>query len=302
MNLSGINMNLFLVLHAVIKERSATRAARRLNLTQSAISNALARLRVLLNDPLVVRSGRGLVPTPRATELLPLLDSAIAHLQVALSQQTGTDPAQVTRLFTLACSDAQVLDVCKIVEVLSRRMPHASLRVVSPDYLLATNGLETGEVDAAMATRRAAKGLRWAALYRVDGVLIVRQGHPRVPRRISGELFNSLQHVDVMNTSGQSGLTRNLYEGLLRKNGLSRRISLTVPTFAAAAIAVARTDYVAGIPRRVAAALSEYLPLKIVELPFQGFTADVALIWHARTHVDPVARHFRETVISALRR
>jgi len=105
-----------------------------------------------------------------------------------------------------------------------------------------------------------------------------------------------------MNTSGQSGLTRSLYEGFLRKNGLSRRISLTVPTFAAASIAVARTDYVAGIPRRVAAALSEYLPLRIVELPFRGFTADVALIWHARTHVDSTARHFRETVISALRR
>ena len=86
----------------------------------------------------------------------------------------------------------------------------------------------------------------------------------------------------------------------MKKNGLSRRVILTVPTFTATALAVARTDYAAGVPRRVAEALPEYLPLKIVELPFHGFNADVALIWHSRTHADPTARHFRETVIAAL--
>ena len=86
MNLSGMDMNLFLVLHAVLKEKSATRAAKRLNLSQSAVSNALARLRAALNDPLVVRSGRGLAPTPRAISLFPHLDSAIAHLQSAANQ------------------------------------------------------------------------------------------------------------------------------------------------------------------------------------------------------------------------
>ena len=302
MNLSGFDINLFLVLHSVLKERSATRAAKRLNVTQSAVSNSLTRLRALLNDPLVVRSGRGLIPTPRANELLPFLDSAIAQLQSVLDQQPGADPAQITRCFTLACSDgSQIHDVPRIVEVLSHRMPRASLRVVSMDYLVASDGLKTGEVDAMMATRRAAKGLYWEDLYREEGVLIVRRNHPRVSRRISREIFNSMQHIDVMITSGQSGHTRKLYEAILKKNGLTRRVILTVPTFTAAALAVARTDYAAGVPRRVAEALSEYLPLKIVKLPFHGFNADVALIWHSRTHADPTARYFRETVIAALR-
>ena len=302
-NLSGIDLNLFLVLHAVLKEKSATRAAKRLNLTQSAVSNALARLRSSLNDPLVVRSGKGLVPTPRATELLPVLDSAISRLQAALSQQSGNDPAQVTRCFTLACSDAsQVHDVCEIVRALSCRMPRASLRVVSIDYLLGSNGLESGEVDAMMTTRRAARGLHWAELYHEDGVLIVRGNHPHVLKRNPREIFNSLQHIDVLTTSGQGGHTRKLYDAYLKKNGLNRCVVLTVPTFTAAAMAVARTDFAAAVPRRVAQTLSEYLPLKIVDLPFRGFEVDVALIWHNRTHNDPAAQHFRKTVISTLRR
>ena len=302
MNLSGIDMNLFLVLHAVLKEKSATRAAKQLNLTQSAVSNALSRLRAALNDPLVVRSGRGLVPTPRALELLPSLDSAIEHLQIALSQQRGSEPADVTRCFTLACADGfQICDVPKLVEALSRRMPRASLRVVSLDYLYANNGFETGEVDALLATKQAANGLHWTELYHDDGVLIARRGHPQVGQKISRELFNSLQHVEVMMTSGQMGDRRKRYEVFLKKNHLSRRVIVTVPSFAAAAIVVAQTDFVAGIPRRVATAFSKYLPLKSIELPFKGFTADIALIWHPRTQADQGARHFRETLIGTLR-
>jgi len=301
MNLAGIDMNLFLVLHSVIKERSATRAAKLLNVTQSAVSNSLTRLRSLFNDPLVVRSGRGLVPTPRAIELYPLVESAIAQLQSVLNQQSGADPAQLSRCFTLACSDvSQAHDVCKIFEVLSHRMPRAGLRIVSMDYLVASNGLESGEVDAMMAPKQATRGLCWTELYRENGVLIVRRNHPCVSKRVSGELFNSLEHIDVMITSSYSGHTRKLYEAFLKRTRLTPRVMVTVPAFTAAALAVARTDYAACVPRRVAEALSEYLPLKIVELPFHGFAVDIALIWHFRTDSDPAARHFREAIIAAL--
>src|SRR4029453_4321985 len=245
--------------------------------------------------------GRGIGPTPRAIELYPLVESAIAQLQSALNQRSGADPTQVRRCFTLACSDvSQVHDVCKIVEVLSHRMPRAGLRIVSMDYVVASNGMESGEVDAVMAPRQATRGLCWAELYREKGILIVRRNHPRVSKRISRELFNSLDHIDVMITSGYSGHTRKLYEAFLKRSGLTPHVMLTVPAFTAAALAVARTDYAACVPQRVAEALSEYLPLKIVELPFHGFNVDIALIWHFRTDSDPAARHFREAIIAAL--
>ncbi len=104
MNLSSVDLNLFLVLHAVLEERSATRAAARLNVTQSAISNALSRLSRLLGDPLVVRQGRGLVPTPRAEELHPLLREATESLSLALDRR-GFVAAETTRTFTISLSD-----------------------------------------------------------------------------------------------------------------------------------------------------------------------------------------------------
>src|SRR5581483_10445513 len=128
-NLSAIDLNLFLVLHAVLEERSATRAAARLHVTQSAVSNALARLRQLLGDPLVVRHGRGLVPTPRAEQLAPLL-------------------RDVADRFTMALADShQATEASRIAQAFTRRLPQAKLRVVSADYLAATNGLSSGDID-----------------------------------------------------------------------------------------------------------------------------------------------------------
>lgn len=302
MNISGMDLNLFQVLHAVLKEKSATRAARRLNVTQSAVSNALTRLRRLLNDPLVVRNGRGLIPTPHAIELYPLVESAMAQLQSALDQQHDADPARVTRRFTLACSDSsQVHDVCKVVEALSHRMPRASLRVASMGYVIACDGLETGEVDALLGSRQSAKGFHWTKLYQDDAVLVVRQNTLSLPKRISREIFDTLQHIDTTITTGQGTYMQKPYLPFLNTNRPDRRVVLTVPTFTAAAIVVARTNYAATIPRRVATALREYLPLKIIEIPFQESKLEVVLIWHARTHADPAARHFRETIIAALR-
>lgn len=302
MNLSGIDLNLFRVLHAVLKEKSATRAARSLNLTQSAVSNALVRLRTLLDDPVVVRNGRGMLPTPRATELFPLVESAMSQLQSALDRQSPVDPAQVTRCFTLGCSDSsQTHDVCRIVQALACRMPRASLRVVSQEHLIASNGLETGEVDAMLGMRRAARGLHSVPLYQDDAVLIVRRDRGRFPKRLSRKALGSLQHIDTMIAMDPSGRTRKPYPPFVARDGLTRRVVLTVPSFTAAALVVARTDYAAVVPRRVATALSDCLPLKIFEFPFQGFTPDVALIWHSRTDKDRAARHFRETIINALR-
>src|SRR6516225_2601319 len=105
MNLSSVDVNLFVVLHMVLEERSATRAAKRLHVTQSAVSNAIARLRTVIGDPLVVRSGRGLTPTPRAEELAPFIALAVVQLQLAIDRGAAFVPAASTRRFTIALAD-----------------------------------------------------------------------------------------------------------------------------------------------------------------------------------------------------
>src|SRR4029077_6587939 len=129
-NLSAVDLNLFLVLHAVLEERSATRAAARLHVTQSAVSNALARLRHLLGDPLVVRRGRGLVPTPRADELAPLLREVASRLALALDRR-AFGPEESTRTFTISLADNyQACEVPRIARAFAARLPRAVLRVV----------------------------------------------------------------------------------------------------------------------------------------------------------------------------
>src|SRR4051812_3872443 len=102
-NLASVDLNLLLVLHTVLNERSATAAAKRLSVSQSAVSNSLARLRELLGDPLVVRHGRGLTPTPHAQRLAPALAAAVAHLEEVVGGQRDFHPVETNRRFTLAC-------------------------------------------------------------------------------------------------------------------------------------------------------------------------------------------------------
>jgi DNA-binding transcriptional LysR family regulator len=304
MNLSAIDLNLFLVLHAVLETGSATGAARQLHVTQSAVSNALARLREVLGDPLLVRSGRGLVPTPRCEELRPLISSAVAQLQAAVDSQRF-DPRESTRRFTLGCGDNQNLyDVPLLVEAFSQRMPRAFLRVVSVDYVIAHNGMATGDVDACLGPRQVAaqEGYFAEDLYLEEVAVLVRKDHPRLRGTVlTHEDFNASQHVDMLISLGRPGVGHRFFDGYMKEQGLTWRPVLAVSQFIAAAMAAARTDYVAGLPRRAAEALCAMLPVKLMELTPRPPPMNMALIWHARTHADPGSRCFRELVIDTLR-
>lgn len=302
-NISAIDLNLLLVLHVVLEERSVTRAARRLHVTPPAISNSLARLRALLDDALLVRSGRGLVPTPRAIELGPALARAVAELERVV-QGGESDPASSTRELTIAMADAdQVASLPRIASAFATRLPRASLRVVSVDTLVSSGGLEGGEIDAAIGPREVAQGpqLHSAPLYDEEAVLVVRRDHPTVRRKLTREAFGALRHVDVHLALGRGGVGHRSAEDFFARLGLTRDIAVTVPTFTAAAMVVASSDHVSGMPRRIAEALAPLAPLTIVSSPLPPMLVQMNLVWHERTHHDTVARLFRETVIDALR-
>jgi DNA-binding transcriptional LysR family regulator len=302
MNLATIDLNLLLVLTTVLEEKSATRAAQRLHVTQSAVSNSLARLRDLLKDPLVVRSRYGLAPTPRAKELAPSIAAAMAQLQSALATAPVEDPVQCARQFTFACADnQQIHDVPRIAEAMATQMPQARLRVVSPDYLEANDGLSRGLVDAAIAPRRAQPGVFCAQLYTETGVVIARRDHPLVRRTVTRELFNSLGHIDTHIALGQPEQGHATCEQFFRRHRLVRHVALVVPSFTAAAMVAARTDYIACVPKRVALALAEHSSLRVLDMPARGLEITLYLCWHTRTHADAMARYFRELIITALR-
>ncbi|WP_426748878.1 LysR family transcriptional regulator [Myxococcus faecalis] len=304
MNLSAIDLNLFLVLHAVLETGSATDAAKQLHVTQSAVSNALARLREMLGDPLFVRSGRGLVPTPRCEELRPLVVNAVAQLQVAVDGQRFV-PAESTRTFTLSCGDNQdVCDVPRVVEAFARKLPRARLRVVSIDFLMASDGLTTGEVDAALAPQMVATrdGYFCEDLYLEEVAFLVRKEHPRLRgSTLTKEEFNASRHIGMVIAQGRPGIGHRYFQEFCKEHGLEFNPALSVSHFIAAGMAVTRTDYVAGMPGRTADALCAMLPVKRLRLAISTPPMPMSLIWHERTHTDPGARYFRQLMVEVLK-
>jgi DNA-binding transcriptional LysR family regulator len=299
-NLSALDLNLLVVLRAVLLERSVSRAAKRLHVTSPAVSNALARLRSALGDPLFVRNGRGIAATPRALELAPLLEQTLGALETSLSG-TDSDPARCTRELTIALSDADLISsLTPLARAFARRLPSARLRVVTLDTFTALGGLPGEGVDLAIAPALDEPEIHRQFLYEESAVLIARRGHPRVKRVLSAEAFNREAHVDIHLLLGRAGAGNRAVEHALRSAGLVRRIGATVPTFAAAASVVASTDLISGMPLRAAKIFSRALPIRIVQGPMPPFSFRMYLCWHERTHSDPAVTAFRSAVVEAL--
>lgn len=276
------------------------RAARQLHVTPSAISNALARLRSELGDPLVIRSGRGVVPTTRAARLAPSLKRALSELERAV-QPDAFDPATTNRQFTLAIADAgQLSRLPLLTKSLANEMPRSQLRVVGIDTYLASGGITGAEVDVGIVGgAEKAPGIHSAALYKEDSVLVARKGHPRVSPQITKAQLGQLQHVEVQVAPGRG--YRELARSYARLN-IKREVAVVVPSFIAAAAVVAQTDFVGTLPASLVDVLGERLGLRVVTAPAPRITIDIKLVWHDRTDDDPAMRAFREVVIRAMGR
>jgi DNA-binding transcriptional LysR family regulator len=307
-NLAAVDLNRLLVLHAVLSERSVTRAAAILNVTPSAISNALARLRTTFDDALLVRSGRSLVLTPRAAALAPQLADAVAAMARVVEGQASFDPARSTRSFTLACSDAeQISEVPRIAAGFALKLPKATLRVMSVDQLESKGGLASADIDVAIApasgpvpANSPLRDVYASDLYEEEAVLVVRRSHPQVRRRMSKDQFNTLRHIDILLALGGPGIGHDIVEEFLASHGLHRDIAVSVPSFAAAAAIAAQTNWVAGMPRRMAAAFLRQMPLASVAMPVPAVRFRIQLVWHERTHKDAGAQFFRALILAAV--
>ena len=296
MSLAALDLNLLLVLDSVLAERSVGRAARRLHVTPSAVSNALARLRVALDDPLLVRSGRGVVPTPRAVALAPAIARALGDLDRAIHGHTF-DPVTTDRELTLAMADVvQLVKLPGIVSALAVAMPRSRLRVLSIDGLFAAGGLAGTEVDVVLGAGEKGTGVRARPLYQEKIVLVARAGHPVLGKRLTKARLGALRHVDVHVAPGRGN--ERLAAGYAAR-GITRDVALVVPTFTAAAAVVARTELVASLPSSLVDVLGARLALRKIETPLPPLASTINLLWHERTDRDPTLAAFRELLAKA---
>lgn len=303
MNLSQLDLNLLLVLDAVLQHGSVAVAAQQLHVTPPAVSNGLARLRTALDDPLFVRRGRGLVATPRALRLQPELQKALAALKSALGEERF-EPRSSTRTFTVAMADGDQLALLpEIARAFMRALPRARLSAISIDALIASGGLAGPLAELAIAPKLPDPELRWLPLYETDAVVVARKGHPELPARklIAPELFRRLRHVDTHLALGKPGVGHKGAEDAFARAGLTRDVAVAVPTFSAAGLVVARTDLIAALPRRVAEALCGMLPLRVLELRGAPHIP-LGLTWHERVHEDPGSAFVRALIAKAVGR
>jgi DNA-binding transcriptional LysR family regulator len=298
-SIGTLDLNLLVVLDSVLSERSVARAARRLHVTPSAVSNALARLRVELGDPLIARSGRGIVPTPRAAELAPALARALRDLDQAVHGE-AYDPLTTTRRFTLAVADAgQVVRLPLIAKRMAVEMPLARLRVVGIDSLVSLGGLAGTEVDVALGAGEHGTGVRTEPLFVERIALIARRAHPTADKRLTKAALATLRHVAIEMAPGKG--FRDLAAVAFAKAGVPREVVMTVPSFTAATAVVAGTDLVACVPVSLLDVLGPRLGLRSIGGAVPSYTVTMSLSWHERTHVDPAMVGFRELVRRSLR-
>jgi DNA-binding transcriptional LysR family regulator len=295
---SAPDLNLLMVLDAVLCESSVAKAADRLHVTPSAVSNALARLRVLMGDPLVTKKGRGIVPTPRALELAPKLAKSLRELHDFI-HAASFNAAITTRRFTIALSDVgQIVLLPRIAQLFTKEMPQASLRAVGIDSLILLGGLAGAEVDLVIGPDQGSADIHYEPLFEQRAVLICRAKHPALKRRTQPTLDSRLRHVSV-DMAPDQGL-RNLAGAAYAEAGVSRNIAMIVPTFSAAAAVVATTDLVATVPESLYTAVGRVLNLATLPLPIPPFMIATNMCWHTRTHSDATAAGFRDIVRHAV--
>lgn len=288
------DLNLLPIFVALMEERSVTRAAERLGMTQPALSNALARLRTMLQDPLFIRERYGVQPTPIALELAPGIAEALARLDDAVLGQQDFDPSTAERLFTIAPNGyVEFVLVPAIVARLEAVAPGIKLRLTPFGNDLAETGVTSG--TTAMVLGRIVDppdNLVVQHLMDEGFDCVVRAGHPEIGDSLSKEQFERLRHVNVM---PPGRIRAGLFQALSQQS-LKRDVALSVTNFFAVAEMIAVTDYGTTLPRLICRRLRHDPRFRVLPAPVDLGTFPVEMAWHVRYRHDPAHRWLRSTV------
>ncbi len=290
------DMNLLPALDALLREGSVTGAATRMNVSPSAMSRTLGRLRRVLDDPLLVPAGRGLALTPRALQLQPSVEAALAGALAALRPAQPVDIAAVRRRFTLRSDDglAVVLGPA-LTERVTREAPGVQLRWLpegdeDPADLRDRVDLDIGHLPDLP------QDVRGRELARHRFAAVCRRDAPGADEPLTPAAFAAIPHI----TASRRGRFHSVVDERLAALGLTRRVLATVPTHITACFFALRGDVLALVPAAVAARAAEELPLAVREIPLELPAVTTGMAWHVRLDTDPAHRWLRAAVARIL--
>jgi DNA-binding transcriptional LysR family regulator len=297
-DLRRIDLNLLVALDALLEEQNVTRAAERLALTQPTVSAMLARLRELFDDPLFVRAQRGLLPTPRAQALAPLLKEWLAEAHGLVAGE-AFNPAKATFTASISANDyIQSALLVPLVKRLRREAPSVRLAVRGAELCHGTVPFANGDIDLCIATTSEipSPDLPARLLYTEYYTCVVRKGHPLAGTRVTLDQFCRFPHVAVSPTESQfSGPV----DQVLAQLGRKRQVVLSVPGFLILPEILATDDLIAVVPERVMRGRMSGLRTFAPPVAIPEFS--VVALWHQRLHKDPAHRWLRGLVAETAR-
>jgi DNA-binding transcriptional LysR family regulator len=296
MDLRRYDLNLLVTLEALLEEESVTDAARRLNLSQSAVSAALDRLRTVFGDPLLVRVGNRMEVTPFARRLQGPIKTALASVSLALALPQKFDPARAKATVRIGASDYfGLLMLPALYGLLAREAPGIFLEILARPVGGSISRLIAGEVDLALAVDPPeGRDLFNAPLVDEQFVCVMRRDHPLARGRLTPTRLADYPHV-VVTAHGESA---TLVDRAMAAAGHRRQSPVRVPVFATAFALLADNDLVALLPERISRAQAPRFGLVVKKPPIElpGYTLSIA--WHQRTAHDSVHRWVREQVLA----
>ena len=298
MHLSSVDLNLFVVFDTIYAEGGITRASRRLNLSQPAVSHALGRLREMFDDPLFTRHGHAMMPTPLARRMIEPIRQSLQGLEVTLSKVDRFDPGSATKRFVIGMRDAlESAVLADLMANIAKAAPRVDISVVRTERRDIERELSAGTLDVALDVmlplpeeiRRQHLGVEWLTI-------VARRLHPKIRGRPTLDTYLAQEHIAV--SSRRRGLSAEDFE--LGRHNLRRRVRLRCQNYFAACRVVSETDLILTMPQRYAHVLNAHFRNQILPFPLKVPAFDSYLYWHANAEADPANAWLRQQIAHTL--
>ncbi|AJP56301.1 LysR family transcriptional regulator [Pandoraea vervacti] len=298
MNLRSLDLNLLLVFESLLRTRSTTVTAEELNLTQSAVSNALKRLRLAFGDPLFVKTPQGMLPTELATSLASPVTEGLGLIRGAIEAPQDFVPARAQRTFRLYLSDiGQLIFMPKLMATLAVQAPGVRIVTVDTTPREAQSAMAMGDIDLTLGLfTRFSSGFHQQRLFREHYVALVRDGHPTIHGELTVENFRNAAHAVYRPTAGHHDVFETAVEQWFARSGHQRHVALRMAHSMGLSALIAASDLVVCVPTRLGRALSANADLQTYALPFESPEFDISQLWHERFHTDAGHRWLRNTI------
>ena len=299
MDLARLDLNLLLVFHHLLREKRVSNVATVLGMSQPAVSSALGRLRASLGDALFLRTQQGMAPTPYALQLAEPVALALDALQQALNVRASFDPSTSERSFTLAMTDVgEMYFLPVLMDAVAQSAAGVTLKVVAVTSASLKDDMASGHTDLALGLLpQLQAGFMQQSLFRQPYVCLMREGHPLAhAASLTLTDFAAASHVQVIAAGTGHGRIDEAIREALERQGLDRRIRLTVPHYVALGDVLGHSDLIATVPERFAQRVTGPFALTTRALPLAVDGSAIHQFWHARLHKDPGHQWLRGVV------